>query len=227
MVFFQSGGYIRNASPYVNGTQLITASDNSIIFVNFNYRVGMFGFLAGKEVKEDGDLNAGLLDQRFLLQWVQDHIHSFGGDPEHVILHGESAGAGSVALQLVAYGGKDEGLFAGAIAESTFMPGLPEPDDLQYQFDRVANGTGCIDTDDIMECLRDMESSDLQTHNSKAPFDGRTYQSYFYWAPTTDGDMFPDCPSKLYEKGNFVKVPILSGSCTNGKSLMSPSVTQY
>ncbi|KAG5658830.1 hypothetical protein KAF25_007383 [Fusarium avenaceum] len=215
MVFFQSGGYIRNASPYVNGTQLITTSDNSIIFVNFNYRVGMFGFLAGKEVEEDGDLNAGLLDQRFLLQWVQDHIHSFGGDPEHVILHGESAGAGSVALQLVAYGGKDEGLFAGAIAESTFMPGLPEPDDLQYQFDRVANGTGCIDTDDIMECLRDMESSDLQTHNSKAPFDGRTYQSYFYWAPTTDGDMFPDYPSKLYEKGDFVKVPILSGSCTN------------
>ncbi|KAH7252142.1 Alpha/Beta hydrolase protein [Fusarium tricinctum] len=215
MVFFQSGGYIRNASPYVNGTQLITASDNNIIFVNFNYRVGMFGFLAGKEVKEDGDLNAGLLDQRFLLQWVQDHIHSFGGDPEHVILHGESAGAGSVTLQLVAYGGKDEGLFAGAIAESTFMPGLPEPDDLQYQFDRVANGTGCADTDDIMECLRDMESSDLQTHNSKAPFDGRTYRSYFYWAPTTDGDMFPDYPSKLYEKGDFVKVPILSGSCTN------------
>ncbi|KAF5665927.1 lipase 2 [Fusarium heterosporum] len=215
MVFFQSGGYIRNASPYVNGTQLINTSENNLIFVNFNYRVGMFGFLAGKEVKEDGDLNAGLLDQRFLLQWVQEHIHSFGGDPEHVIIHGESAGAGSVALQLVAYGGKDEGLFAGAIAESTFMPGLPEPDDLQYQFDRLVNETGCSDADGSMGCLREMESAKLQTHNSKAPFDGRTYRSYFYWAPTTDGDMFPDYPSKLYENGDFVKVPLLSGSCTN------------
>ncbi|EXM36263.1 hypothetical protein V3481_005217 [Fusarium oxysporum f. sp. vasinfectum] len=215
MVFFQSGGYIRNASPYVNGTQLISASNNNIIFVNFNYRVGMFGFLASKEVKEDGHLNAGLMDQRFLLNWIQKHIEEFGGDPEHVILHGESAGAGSVALQLVAYGGKDEGLFAGAIAESTFMPGLPNPDDLQYQFDRVVNATDCADADDTLKCLRGIKSTDLQAHNAKAPFDGRTYRSYFYWAPTTDGDMFPDLPSKLYEKGEFVKVPLLSGSCTN------------
>ncbi|KAF5577318.1 triacylglycerol lipase II precursor [Fusarium pseudocircinatum] len=215
MIFFQSGGYIRNASPYVNGTQLISASNNNIIFVNFNYRVGMFGFLASKEVKEDGDLNAGLLDQRFLLNWIQKHIEEFGGDPEHVVLHGESAGAGSVALQLVAYGGKDEGLFAGAIAESTFMPGLPSPDDLQYQFDRVVNATDCADADDTLKCLRGIKSTDLQTHNAKAPFDGRTYRSYFYWAPTTDGDMFSDLPSKLYEKGEFVKVPLLSGSCTN------------
>ncbi|EXK42407.1 hypothetical protein FOXG_01725 [Fusarium oxysporum f. sp. lycopersici 4287] len=218
MVFFQSGGYIRNASPYVNGTQLISASNNNIIFVNFNYRVGMFGFLASKEVKEDGHLNAGLMDQRFLLNWIQKHIEEFGGDPEHVILHGESAGAGSVALQLVAYGGKDEGLFAGAIAESTFMPGIPNPDDLQYQFDRVVNATDCADADDTLKCLRGIKSTDLQAHNAKAPFDGRTYRSYFYWAPTTDGDMFPDLPSKLYEKGEFVKVPLLSGSCTNGSN---------
>ncbi|KAI1026214.1 hypothetical protein LB504_011171 [Fusarium proliferatum] len=215
MAFFQSGGYIRNASPYVNGTQLVSASNNNIIFVNFNYRVGMFGFLASKEVKEDGDLNAGLLDQRFLLKWIQKHIEEFGGDPEHVILHGESAGAGSVALQLVAYGGKDDGLFAGAIAESTFMPGLPSPDDLQYQYDRVVNATDCAEADDTLKCLRGIKSADLQSHNAKAPFDGRTYRSYFYWAPTTDGDMFPDLPSKLYEKGEFVRVPLLSGSCTN------------
>ncbi|KAF4456458.1 hypothetical protein F53441_1408 [Fusarium austroafricanum] len=215
MVFFQSGGYIRNASPYVNGTQLVTASNNNIIFVNFNYRVGMFGFLASKQVKDDGDLNAGLLDQRFLLKWIQEHIEEFGGDPKHVILHGESAGAGSVALQLVAYGGKDEGLFAGAIAESIFMPGLPEPDHLQYQFDRVVNSTDCSDADNALRCLRGMKSIDLQVHNVKAPFDGRTYRSYFYWAPTMDGHMFPDFPSKLYEKGDFAKVPLLSGSCTN------------
>ncbi|PTD10342.1 hypothetical protein HYE67_007195 [Fusarium culmorum] len=215
MVFFQSGGYIRNASPYINGSGLVTASNNSIIYVNFNYRVGMFGFLAGKEIKEDGDLNAGLLDQRFLLKWVQEHIQEFGGDSERVILHGQSAGAGSVALQLAAYGGKDEGLFAGAIAESVFMPGLPEPNDIQYQFDRVINATNCSEEDDTLACLRGMDSSALQAQNIKAPFDGRDYRSYFYWAPTTDGDMFPDFPSELYKKGNFAKVPLLTGSCTN------------
>lgn len=44
------------------------------MFVNFNYRVGALGFLAGEQVRQDGDLNTGLLDQRKLLQWVQKHI---------------------------------------------------------------------------------------------------------------------------------------------------------
>lgn len=67
-------GYIKNASPNRNGTGLVTASDNNIIFISFNYRVGLFGFLASEEVKSDGDLNVGLLDQRFLFQWLKDNI---------------------------------------------------------------------------------------------------------------------------------------------------------
>jgi hypothetical protein len=67
-------GYILDSAPYTNGTQLIETSDNNMIFVTFNYRVGLFGFLAGKDVKEDGDLNVGLLDQRLVLKWIQEHI---------------------------------------------------------------------------------------------------------------------------------------------------------
>lgn len=49
---------------------------NSIIIVNFNYRVGPYGFLASKEIADDKDLslNNGLKDQRLLLKWVQKHI---------------------------------------------------------------------------------------------------------------------------------------------------------
>ena len=67
-------GYARLANANWNGTQLVETSDKNLVFVNFNYRVGLWGFLAGKEVRENGDLNVGLLDQRFLLQWVQEHI---------------------------------------------------------------------------------------------------------------------------------------------------------
>lgn len=49
-------------------------SGQNIVFVNFNYRVGPFGFLASEKIREDGDLNAGLLDQEFLLHWVQRNI---------------------------------------------------------------------------------------------------------------------------------------------------------
>lgn len=72
-VFIQGGGYavIRD---WFNGTEVIQKSGGNIVYVNFNYRVGALGFLASERVREDGDLNAGLLDQRKLLAWVQTHI---------------------------------------------------------------------------------------------------------------------------------------------------------
>lgn len=72
-VFIQGGGYA-TLGPFFNGTEVVQASRGGIVFVNFNYRVGVLGFLASEAIREDGDLNAGLLDQRKLLQWVQDHI---------------------------------------------------------------------------------------------------------------------------------------------------------
>lgn len=45
-----------------------------MVFVEFQYRVNFYGFLASQDVKNNGDLNAGLLDQRAVLLWVQKHI---------------------------------------------------------------------------------------------------------------------------------------------------------
>lgn len=46
----------------------------NVIVVTFNYRVGLYGFLASEEVKENGDLNVGLLDQYKALEWVNKYI---------------------------------------------------------------------------------------------------------------------------------------------------------
>lgn len=85
-LYIQGGGYSANAqanyngtdviqhSDLHNGTEMVLQSEYNLVFVNFNYRVGALGFLASEEVQEDGDLNAGLLDQRKVLQWVQDNI---------------------------------------------------------------------------------------------------------------------------------------------------------
>lgn len=121
-LFIQGGGYVSNSNANWDGAEVVKQSGNQIVFVNFNYRVAMWGFLASQKVQSNGDLNAGLLDQRFLMQWVKTNIASFGGDPDNVIIHGASAGAGSVALHLAAFGGRDDGLFSAAIAESVFFP---------------------------------------------------------------------------------------------------------
>lgn len=63
-------------------------------------------------------LNAGYWDQRTALQWIKHNIASFGGDPCKVTIIGQSAGANSVAAQMLANGGQTEDLFRGAILQS-------------------------------------------------------------------------------------------------------------
>lgn len=50
----------------------------NLIYVSIQYRLGIFGFLAGGEIAKDGVLNAGLLDQRAALEWIQRHVSAFG-----------------------------------------------------------------------------------------------------------------------------------------------------
>ena len=82
------------------------AQHPDIVGVGISYRLNALGFLSGSAVAKNGDFNAGLLDQRVALEWVQRHIGKFGGDPERVMIMGESAGGASVVMQTVAYAGK-------------------------------------------------------------------------------------------------------------------------
>lgn len=84
----------------------MTTNGNGFIYVIIQYHLGAFGFLSGKDIEAEGVLDAGLLDINFALQWVQKHIKSFGGDPAHVTIAGESAGSAAVRYQAIAYGEK-------------------------------------------------------------------------------------------------------------------------
>ena len=100
----------------------------NVIIVSVYYRLDSFGFLAVPELSDGalGDLNVGFQDQVLALKWVQNHIHSFGGDPTKVTINGQSAGAASVQLHLVAHEG--EKLYSQAIVQSVYRTPLPMPE---------------------------------------------------------------------------------------------------
>ena len=76
---------------------ILAAKD--VVVVSCNYRLGALGFLVSTVDGLYG--NYGLDDQKMAMQWVQDHISNFGGDPDRVTLFGESAGAMSIGLHLL------------------------------------------------------------------------------------------------------------------------------
>jgi para-nitrobenzyl esterase len=111
MVWIHGGSFVRGSgalSTY-DGTRF---ARDGVVCVTINYRLGADGFL----YLGDGIANRGLLDQIAALEWIQQNIRAFGGDPARVTIFGESAGAFSVATLLSMPRAK--GLFQRAIAQS-------------------------------------------------------------------------------------------------------------
>ncbi|KAF5864112.1 Triacylglycerol lipase [Aspergillus alliaceus] len=223
-VYIQGGAYAHNSDANYNGTQVIQESGHGIIVVNFNYRVGALGFLAGEEVQRDGDLNVGLLDQRKALQWVKQYIREFGGNPDHIVIHGASAGAGSVAYHLAAYGGRDEGLFVGAVAESPFWPAQRTMDESESLSSRFMEAVGCS----TISCLRYANITAIQRAQAASPDPTeptRTSPTLWEFVPVIDGNLIQDRLYTLFGEGKFIRVPLMVGGDTNEGSYFAYNAT--
>ncbi|KAI8493492.1 type-B carboxylesterase lipase [Branchiostoma belcheri] len=90
MVWIHGGGFIvGSATKWGLAGQFLAATEHLLV-VSMNYRLGALGFLALGT--DDAPGNMGLLDQQLALQWVQDNIERFGGNPDRVTIFGTSAG---------------------------------------------------------------------------------------------------------------------------------------
>lgn len=110
MVFVHGGAFVGGAgsSAGYDGTRF---AQSGVVLVTLNYRLGVAGFASLAGAPE----NRGLRDQIAGLEWVQENIEAFGGDPGNVTVFGESAGGMSVAALLAA---APEGLFRRAVSQS-------------------------------------------------------------------------------------------------------------
>ncbi|KII89685.1 hypothetical protein PLICRDRAFT_52847 [Plicaturopsis crispa FD-325 SS-3] len=203
IVWIHGGGYVADTANAYDGTVVLQESDNSVILVSIEYRLGLFGFLAGTEVKKNGGLNAGLLDQNFALQWVQEHISSFGGDPSKVTIWGQSAGAGSVLQHIVAHGGRTEPqLFRAGITSSSFLPSQYNFDDEvpEALYSEVVAQANCSGNNDTLSCLRGVDVGTLEGINvniNEAGFFGT-----FVFVPVVDGSFIVERPTVTLARGD-------------------------
>ncbi|PSR81083.1 carboxylesterase family protein [Coniella lustricola] len=218
-VFFNPGGYYEggNSDPRYNMSFIVQQSmemGTPFIAVSPNYRLSLYGFMYSQEVVDAGVTNLGMLDQRLALHWIQENIEAFGGDTTKVTIWGESAGAGSVGAQLVAYGGRDDKLFRGAISESGFPSGLssyPTVAEWQPIYNYIVESTNCTAAADTLACLRTVSSDALSTVFNST-FNGSIIGSASNFSPQIDGDMFVAAGSEQLKNGQFVKVPYLMGT---------------
>ncbi|KZM24684.1 uncharacterized protein EKO05_0007075 [Ascochyta rabiei] len=211
-VWIHGGGYSEggSADQRYNGSFLVQESvqmGNGIIFVSFNYRLGIFGLMAGPVLEQTGDTNIAIHDQRMALTWIQENISKFGGDPDHVTIFGESAGAASVGFHLIAHGGRDSGLFHAAIAHSGgpySYNAFTNATQRRQEFQNTLGHANCTAATDALACLRSVPAAALNGLNSfVTPY------------PILDGDLVEDYSSKLLAKGAFRKVPLLIGTNRN------------
>ncbi|KAJ6508688.1 Alpha/Beta hydrolase protein [Mycena sanguinolenta] len=232
IVWIHGGGYVLGFAGQYDGADLVQESNNEVVVVIIQYRLGLFGFLAGEQVKEGGALNAGLLDQDFALRWVHDHIDKFGGDRNLVTIWGESAGAGSVLQQVVAHNGATTPkLFRAAITSSTFLPSQYNYNDTipQTLFNQVATQAGYIfslpfrflhlidylscNGTNPLDCLRAVDSATLGNINVATIESG--FMGTFTFVPVVDASFIVQSPTDSLIQGKVNGDMLLSVTNTN------------
>ncbi|KAF8554980.1 alpha/beta-hydrolase [Imleria badia] len=224
VVWIHGGGYVGLSGSSYDGSNLVFQSQNNVIAVVIQYRLGVFGFLPGAEVKSGGALNAGLLDQTFALEWVQAHISKFGGDPTRVTIWGQSAGAGSVLQHIVANGGNTQPpLFKTAMTSSTYLPPQYNYNDRipELLYSKVVSGAGCSSSSDSLSCLRSASASTLSNQ-----IEGNGFYGTATFVPVVDGALIVERPTVTLGKGNHNGEALYSVTNVNeGREFVQQSLT--
>lgn len=189
----QAGGI---SNPTYDGC---TASEK-VIQVSINYRVGPMGFLALDSLGLQG--NQGIQDQLLGLQWVQENIEAFGGDPKKVLLFGQSAGAQDTYV--ISSLPQASSLISTAILQSGAGGQLDTTADVQNTTEAFVKALGC-GLDDVA-CVR---AASVSAINSSIAAGGASPAELI-----VDGTIIPAQP---LEAG--LKVPAVAGSTTDEGTL--------
>jgi para-nitrobenzyl esterase len=208
LVWIYGGGYLAGQAgmPTYDGAHL---AHEGVVVVSFNHRVGVEGFA----YFPDAPANRGLLDQVAALEWVQENIAGFGGDPASVTVFGQSAGAGSIAALLSMP--RANGLFSRAVLQSVpgtyFTPafGLDATT-------RIGTLLGAEPSAKAFSAFTSTECAEatlafLPTMPDLVAEWGRIAKTITPFSPIVDGDVLPVDPWQALADGASRDVDLLAG----------------
>jgi para-nitrobenzyl esterase len=203
------------AQTAYDGTAL---ASHGVLLVTINYRLGVMGFFSHPELTAESPHhssgNYGLLDQIAALQWVQQNIAAFGGDPSNVTLFGESAG--SVDATTLMTSPLAAGLFRRVIAESGPAFGLgPSRTVQQMQPLTIALGKQALSShpnshsNSPLEALRNLPAAQVAAMEDHLI--ATQYKGYDPNAAEIDGWVLPRSPAVAFATGKLLSVDLLAG----------------
>ncbi|GMK55174.1 hypothetical protein CspeluHIS016_0202300 [Cutaneotrichosporon spelunceum] len=229
LVWIYGGGFYGGSAVLYTSPSLSSHALNSgkpIVLVTIGYRVGIFGFGHGREMRANGALNLGLRDQLLGLQWVKDNIAGFGGDPCKVTIFGESAGSMSVSAHML---NQTQDLFRGAIMQSgtvTSLGGFGDDTVYQEPYDKLVEFAGCNGTESSFLCLKALSGEDLLAAQVEMTSSKFAYTWGYPFGPAIDGDLIPASPYHMIENGTFSKIPFIAGcNSDEGTTFISASLS--
>ncbi|AYF76746.1 carboxylesterase/lipase family protein [Nocardia yunnanensis] len=215
LVWIHGGAFVRgsNARAIYDGSSF---ARDGVVMVSINYRLGVSGFAA----VPGSASNRGLRDQIFALEWVQENITAFGGDPGNVTVFGESAGGMSVVALLASP--RARGLFRRAIAQSANGSGVATAEDAGKVAGQLAQVLGIEPTvaafgalgPEALRTAQDAVALALMTDPDPARWgasiitNGLGIMSFF---PVIDGDIVPERPTDVLVTQPDLTVPLLTG----------------
>ncbi|WP_335998587.1 carboxylesterase/lipase family protein [Halorientalis halophila] len=218
VMFWIHGGAFNFGSNRFPGGNLAATGD--VVVVAVNYRLNALGFFAHPEITAENPsapANAGYLDVRAGLEWVQRNVEAFGGDPDNVTIFGESAGGHAVLTLLT--DPETEGLFHRAISQSgPITDPLYSLSELEARGAEAAEELGCADGD-ALACLREQDpeslaeaygvSGALAVGGDPDPDLPGVAQPGLVFG--VDGEVVPEHPATRIANGDFHDVPVIAG----------------
>jgi para-nitrobenzyl esterase len=214
MVWLHGGAFSYGSanSPRYDSTNL--ARRNDVVVVAVNHRLNVFGHLdlsgiGDERFAQSG--NVGLLDLMAALEWVRDHAARFGGDPDNVVIFGQSGGGGKVSALLAMPGAK--GLFHKAIVQSGASVRFAERERTARLADAVLKHLGLrpgqLDALQALPLARLQEA--VEPAQRTLPRPSHPLLDRYNFGPVIDGRVLPAHPFDPAAPALSDDVPILIG----------------